>query len=76
LEGIILLFIDWRQMGSWSAYGEWNTVFPSAACVSAMIDRLTHHATILSFAGESYRLKESSEHQAKKPNKIKKDSKT
>jgi len=58
------------------AFGEWNTVFPSAACVSAMIDRLTHHATILSFSGESYRLKESSEHQAKKTNKVKKNSKT
>lgn len=45
------------------AFGEWNTVFPSATCVSAMIDRLTHHATILKFAGESYRLKESGEQQ-------------
>lgn len=54
------------------AFGEWNTIFPSAACVSAMIDRLTHHATILSFAGESYRLKESGEHQAKKSPKVRK----
>lgn len=45
------------------AFSEWNTVFPSATCVSAMIDRLTHHATILKFAGESYRLKESGEQQ-------------
>lgn len=45
------------------AFSEWNTVFPSATCVSAMIDRLTHHATILKFAGESYRLKESREQQ-------------
>jgi DNA replication protein DnaC len=57
------------------AFGEWNTVFPSAACVSAMIDRLTHHATILSFAGESYRLKESSENQVKTKAKAKKGSK-
>lgn len=57
------------------AFSDWNTVFPSAACVSAMIDRLTHHATILSFSGDSYRLKESSEHQAKRPIKGKKDPK-
>lgn len=56
-------------------FGEWNTVFPSAACVSAMIDRLTHHATILSFAGESYRLKESRENQTKKPIKVKREPK-
>ena len=54
------------------AFGEWNTVFPSAACVSAMIDRLTHHATILSFSGQSYRLKESGEQQAKRKLKEKK----
>ena len=57
------------------AFGEWNTVFPSAACVSAMIDRLTHHATILSFAGESYRLKESKENQMKNNTKVKKGQK-
>ena len=51
------------------SFAEWNTIFPSAACVSAMIDRLTHHASILSFAGESYRLKESAEHQAKAKSK-------
>ena len=57
------------------AFGEWNTVFPSAACVSAMIDRLTHHATILSFSGQSYRLKESGEQQAKRKTKEKKAAK-
>lgn len=57
------------------AFAEWGTVFPSAACVSAMIDRLTHHATILSFAGESYRLKESSENQRNRATKTKKESK-
>jgi len=51
------------------AFSEWNKVFPSAACVSAMIDRLTHHATILSFSGESYRLKESAENHKKQNSK-------
>jgi DNA replication protein DnaC len=43
------------------AFSEWNEVFPSAACVVSLIDRLTHHAEIVSLDGESYRLKESRE---------------
>lgn len=54
------------------AFAEWNTIFPTATCVSAMIDRLTHHATILKFAGESYRLKESGEQQQLRKNKPRK----
>ena len=57
------------------AFADWNSVFPSAACVSAMIDRLTHHATILSFSGESYRLKESGEQQSKRKINTKKAAK-
>jgi DNA replication protein DnaC len=47
------------------AFKEWNTVFPGAACVTAMIDRLTHHAEIVGIDGESYRTKQSSEKSAK-----------
>ncbi len=43
------------------AFSEWNEVFPSAACVVSLVDRLTHHAEIISLDGESYRLKESRE---------------
>jgi DNA replication protein DnaC len=37
------------------AFSEWNTVFPNAACATALIDRLTHHAKIVTMKGESYR---------------------
>jgi len=40
------------------AFKEWGTVFPNAACVTALIDRLTHHAEILTLTGESYRRRE------------------
>jgi DNA replication protein DnaC len=40
------------------AFKEWSTVFPSAACLVALIDRLTHHADIAHIEGESYRLRE------------------
>jgi DNA replication protein DnaC len=40
------------------AFSEWNTVFPNAACATALIDRLTHHAEIVSMTGESYRKRE------------------
>jgi DNA replication protein DnaC len=40
------------------AFSDWNTVFPNAACATALIDRLTHHSEILSIEGESYRRRE------------------
>ena len=43
-----------------SAY-EWNEVFPNAACVVSLVDRLIHHAEILALQGKSYRLKEAQE---------------
>lgn len=43
------------------AFGDWPKHFPGAACVTAMIERLTHHAEILSIEGKSYRLKEAEE---------------
>lgn len=47
-------------------FGEWNQVFPNAACVVALIDRLVHKAEIVSIEGESYRLKEAKERAAQK----------
>lgn len=41
------------------AFKDWNSIFPGAACLTAMIDRLTHHVEIVKFDGKSYRLKES-----------------
>jgi len=40
------------------AFKDWGTVFPNAACVTALIDRLTHHAEIITISGESYRRRE------------------
>jgi DNA replication protein DnaC len=43
------------------SFGAWQEVFPNAACVVSLVDRLVHNAEILSFEGESYRLKEAKE---------------
>jgi len=43
------------------SFKEWSEVFPSAACVVSMVDRLVHNAKIISIEGESYRLKEAQE---------------
>jgi DNA replication protein DnaC len=42
-------------------FGEWNQVFPNAACVVTLVDRLVHRSEILTLAGKSYRLKEAQE---------------
>jgi DNA replication protein DnaC len=47
-------------------FAEWNQVFPNAACVVTIIDRLVHKAEILTIEGESYRLKEARERAAQK----------
>jgi len=44
-------------------FQEWNEVFPNAACVVSLVDRLIHHSEIIAIEGESYRLKEAKEHQ-------------
>jgi DNA replication protein DnaC len=53
-------------------FGEWNQVFPNAACVVTLVDRLVHRAEIVALEGKSYRLKEAQERserkaQARKP---------
>ena len=42
-------------------FAEWPEVFPNAACVVSMVDRLLHHAEIIAIEGKSYRLKEAQE---------------
>lgn len=42
-------------------FAEWTEVFPNAGCVVSLVDRLVHHAEIISIEGESYRLKEAKE---------------
>lgn len=40
------------------AFSEWPTIFPNATCATALIDRIVHHADILSLEGDSYRLRD------------------
>jgi len=47
-------------------FGEWNQVFPNAACVVTLIDRLVHRAEIVALEGKSYRLKEAQERAERK----------
>lgn len=42
-------------------FQEWAEIFPSAACVVSLIDRLTHQADYIDIQADSYRLKESQE---------------
>ncbi|MGY6258837.1 IS21-like element helper ATPase IstB [Paraburkholderia caledonica] len=42
-------------------FSEWSEVFPNAACVVSLVDRLVHRAEVISIEGESYRLKEARE---------------
>ena len=46
-------------------FGEWNEVFPNAACVVSLIDRLVHHSQIIAIEGDSYRMKEAQERASK-----------
>jgi len=50
-------------------FGEWNEVFPNAACVVSLIDRLVHHSEIIAIEGKSYRIKEAQEQAAKRTTK-------
>lgn len=51
------------------SFTDWPQHFPGAACVTAMIDRLTHHGEIVPIEGKSYRLKEAQEQKAKRGSK-------
>jgi DNA replication protein DnaC len=48
------------------AFGDWAQAFPNAACATALIDRVVHHADIIAIEGKSYRRREAEAH-AKKP---------
>jgi DNA replication protein DnaC len=48
------------------SFGEWNQVFPNAACVVTLVDRLVHRSEILAIDGDSYRFKEAQEAAAAK----------
>ena len=44
-------------------FGEWPSVFPNAACVVTLVDRLLHRADLVVIEGDSYRLREAQERQ-------------
>jgi DNA replication protein DnaC len=48
------------------AFRDWPTIFPNAACVTALIDRVIHHADVVSIEGDSYRKREAEEHKARR----------
>ena len=43
------------------SFKEWPTIFPNAACTTALIDRIVHHADIIVLEGDSYRRREAEE---------------
>ena len=47
-------------------FAEWSEVFPNAACVVSIVDRLVHHSEIIVIEGESYRMKEAKERASKR----------
>ena len=42
-------------------FAEWPTVFPNAACVVTLVDRLLHRAELVVIEADSYRLREAQE---------------
>jgi len=42
-------------------FTEWRDIFPNAACVVSIIDRLVHHSEIVNIEADSFRLKEATE---------------
>jgi DNA replication protein DnaC len=42
-------------------FADWGEVFPNAACVVSLVDRLMHRAEVVRIEGDSYRQKEAEE---------------
>jgi DNA replication protein DnaC len=49
------------------SFSDWTTIFPGAACATALVDRVVHHADVIHIEGKSYRLRESELAQNAKP---------
>lgn len=47
-------------------FAEWGEVFPNAACVVSLVDRLMHRAEVVRIEGESYRAKEAEDRVARR----------
>lgn len=50
-------------------FSDWATIFPNAACATALIDRIVHHADIITIEGKSYRRRTAEEAKKNKPKK-------
>jgi len=48
------------------AFADWGEVFPNAACVVSLIDRLMHRAEVVRIEGDSYRAKEAQERESQR----------
>ncbi|AUX23346.1 uncharacterized protein SOCEGT47_038690 [Sorangium cellulosum] len=48
-------------MRSDRSFSDWGQVFPHAACVVTLVDRLVHRAEVIEIEADSYRLKEAKE---------------
>jgi DNA replication protein DnaC len=46
------------------AFKDWDSVFPNAACIATLLDRLTHQADVTVIEGQSYRVRESEQEAA------------
>lgn len=49
------------------AYKQWGTIFPSAACIGALVDRFAQHCIDIDIDADTYRQKPPTEPQAPKP---------
>jgi DNA replication protein DnaC len=54
------------------AFNEWESLFPGAASVVSLVDRLIHHSEIILIEGDSYRKHEAEQKKADKKKKEKK----
>ena len=54
-------FVPFAPSTPLEPFAEWHEVFPNAACVVSLVDRLVHRAEIVALEGESYRVKEARE---------------
>jgi DNA replication protein DnaC len=57
-------------------FAQWSEVFPNAACVVTLIDRLIHRCELIDIQARSYRLKEAKERAANKKKRAASSKKT
>ena len=51
-------------------FEDWTSVLGSERLIGALLDRLTHHVSILSMNGDSYRLKHSTGRRARASGRV------